>query len=204
MPRDVIHQLVGGVKAAMGYTGAATIAELQQKARVRPHHQCRPARKPCPRRDDHPRGAELSVALNGIGRGFALPSRRESVSLRGPGLLAGRPKQGIMMHDLFVRSGLSLALAACRARGCAERLQPRLRRDRRARQSASRRTRRSRSRRSPMCGETSRTEHEAALQRRCDAGATDATATVYLRAYDENGNTMVAYQGDAVLGHRAR
>ncbi len=31
--RDVIHQLVGGVKAAMGYTGAATIAELQKKAR---------------------------------------------------------------------------------------------------------------------------------------------------------------------------
>ena len=30
---EVIHQLVGGVKAAMGYTGAATIAELQQKAR---------------------------------------------------------------------------------------------------------------------------------------------------------------------------
>ncbi|MEA3029895.1 MAG: dehydrogenase [Sphingomonadales bacterium] len=30
---DVIHQLVGGVKAAMGYTGAATIAELQAKAR---------------------------------------------------------------------------------------------------------------------------------------------------------------------------
>jgi IMP dehydrogenase len=31
--KDVIHQLVGGVKAAMGYTGAGTIAELQQKAR---------------------------------------------------------------------------------------------------------------------------------------------------------------------------
>ncbi|HEV2746661.1 MAG TPA: IMP dehydrogenase [Allosphingosinicella sp.] len=30
---DVIHQLVGGVKAAMGYTGSATIAELQQRAR---------------------------------------------------------------------------------------------------------------------------------------------------------------------------
>ena len=29
----VIHQLVGGLRAAMGYTGAATIAELQQKAR---------------------------------------------------------------------------------------------------------------------------------------------------------------------------
>lgn len=31
--RDVIHQLVGGVKAAMGYTGAATIEELQKRAR---------------------------------------------------------------------------------------------------------------------------------------------------------------------------
>jgi len=30
--RDVIHQLVGGVKAAMGYTGSATIAELQERA----------------------------------------------------------------------------------------------------------------------------------------------------------------------------
>ena len=31
--RDVVHQLVGGVKAAMGYTGAASIAELQTGAR---------------------------------------------------------------------------------------------------------------------------------------------------------------------------
>ncbi len=31
--REVIHQLVGGVKAAMGYTGAASIAELQKRAR---------------------------------------------------------------------------------------------------------------------------------------------------------------------------
>jgi IMP dehydrogenase len=29
---DVIHQLVGGVKAAMGYTGSATITDLQQRA----------------------------------------------------------------------------------------------------------------------------------------------------------------------------
>ena len=33
--RDVVHQLVGGVKAAMGYTGAATIAELQKASFVR-------------------------------------------------------------------------------------------------------------------------------------------------------------------------
>ena len=31
--KDVIHQLVGGVKAAMGYTGSATIADLQTRAR---------------------------------------------------------------------------------------------------------------------------------------------------------------------------
>ena len=31
--REVLHQLVGGVKAAMGYTGSTTIAELQKRAR---------------------------------------------------------------------------------------------------------------------------------------------------------------------------
>jgi IMP dehydrogenase len=31
--RDVIHQLVGGVKAAMGYTGSATLADLRERAR---------------------------------------------------------------------------------------------------------------------------------------------------------------------------
>jgi len=31
----VIHQLVGGVKAAMGYTGAATIADLRKARFVR-------------------------------------------------------------------------------------------------------------------------------------------------------------------------
>ncbi len=30
--RDVLHQLVGGLRAAMGYVGAATIAELQSRA----------------------------------------------------------------------------------------------------------------------------------------------------------------------------
>jgi IMP dehydrogenase len=31
--REIIHQLVGGVKAAMGYTGSGTIAELQKRAK---------------------------------------------------------------------------------------------------------------------------------------------------------------------------
>jgi IMP dehydrogenase len=28
----VVHQLVGGIKAAMGYTGAATIPDLKERA----------------------------------------------------------------------------------------------------------------------------------------------------------------------------
>ena len=31
--RDIVHQLVGGVKAAMGYTGAATLVELRDRAK---------------------------------------------------------------------------------------------------------------------------------------------------------------------------
>jgi IMP dehydrogenase len=31
----VVHQLVGGLRASMGYTGAATIAEMQAKAKFR-------------------------------------------------------------------------------------------------------------------------------------------------------------------------
>jgi IMP dehydrogenase len=31
--KDVIHQLVGGVKAAMGYTGAGTLEQLRERAR---------------------------------------------------------------------------------------------------------------------------------------------------------------------------
>ena len=31
--RDIVHQLVGGVKAAMGYIGASTISEVRQRAR---------------------------------------------------------------------------------------------------------------------------------------------------------------------------
>jgi IMP dehydrogenase len=30
--KDVIHQLIGGIKAAMGYTGSATIPDLQARA----------------------------------------------------------------------------------------------------------------------------------------------------------------------------
>ena len=38
--RDVLHQLVGGLRQAMGYCGAATIDDAEGRA-VRAHHRCR-------------------------------------------------------------------------------------------------------------------------------------------------------------------
>ena len=67
--RDIVHQLVGGVKAAMGYTGSTTIAELQKRARFVRITNAGLERKPCPRRRDHPRGAQLSDALGHDPRG---------------------------------------------------------------------------------------------------------------------------------------
>ena len=55
----VLHQLAGGLKAAMGYVGARNLAELARARHLRAHIQCRPARKPPARRDDHPRKPEL-------------------------------------------------------------------------------------------------------------------------------------------------
>ena len=56
---NVVHQLVGGVRAGMGYTGCATIGELQTNARFRRVTGAGLAREPRPRRRDHPRGAQL-------------------------------------------------------------------------------------------------------------------------------------------------
>ena len=61
--RDVIHQLVGGVKAAMGYTGSATIAELQKRARFIRITNAGLSESHVHDVDDHPRSAELSDAL---------------------------------------------------------------------------------------------------------------------------------------------
>ena len=57
---NVMHQLAGGLRAAMGYVGATDMNELHEQGAVRPHHRRGPARKPRPRRHHHARGAELS------------------------------------------------------------------------------------------------------------------------------------------------
>ena len=56
----VLHQLAGGLRAAMGYVGARDARRVARQGRVRAHLRRRPARKPRARRDDHAREPELS------------------------------------------------------------------------------------------------------------------------------------------------
>ena len=46
----ILHQLAGGLRAAMGYTGSRNIDDMRTRPRVRAHHQRRHARKPRARR----------------------------------------------------------------------------------------------------------------------------------------------------------
>ena len=55
---NLVYQLAGGLRSAMGYVGAAT-SRHQTRRPVRPDNRRRPAREPSARRDHHQRGAEL-------------------------------------------------------------------------------------------------------------------------------------------------
>ena len=58
----VVHQIVGGVRQAMGYCGAPTIDAMKQTP-LRPHHRRRPARVAPARHHDHEGRPELSARL---------------------------------------------------------------------------------------------------------------------------------------------
>ena len=57
---NVLHQLAGGLRAAMGYVGAQDARRVPRQGGVRAHLRRGPAREPRPRRDDHARKPELS------------------------------------------------------------------------------------------------------------------------------------------------
>ena len=57
---NVLHQLVGGLRAGMGYLGARTLAELRATAQVHPHVAGGDPREPRARRAHHARKPELS------------------------------------------------------------------------------------------------------------------------------------------------
>ena len=54
----MVHQLVGGLRAGMGYCGAANIPALQRDPRLGANHSRRRAREPRARRGDHEGSAE--------------------------------------------------------------------------------------------------------------------------------------------------
>ena len=58
--RSILHQLAGGLRAAMGYVGAPTSRNFKRARSFVRISVGEPARKPCPRRRDHPREPELS------------------------------------------------------------------------------------------------------------------------------------------------
>ena len=59
----MIHQLVGGLRAGMGYCGCGNIPALQKEARLIKITAGRLPREPRPRRDDYEGSAELSVRI---------------------------------------------------------------------------------------------------------------------------------------------
>ena len=59
MLADLVYQMVGGLRAGMGYCGCATIAELRERAQIRPRDVGGPAREPRARRDHHQGSSEL-------------------------------------------------------------------------------------------------------------------------------------------------
>ena len=67
----IVHQLAGGLRAAMGYVGAPNIETFQQRAQFVRISAREPARKPRPRRRHHARKPELPdrrVSLAAVGR----------------------------------------------------------------------------------------------------------------------------------------
>ena len=88
---NVVHQLVGGLRAAMGYTGNRTIAEMQQQLPLRPHHRVGLARKPRPRHRHHPRSAELPA---GALTSMRCPSRVCRARPGNPGRESARGSRG--------------------------------------------------------------------------------------------------------------
>ena len=87
----IVYQLVGGLRQAMGYCGAATIEEMKRERALRPHHRCRPAREPPARRDDHEGRAELPAAE--LGRGPSCLARAAAGGAAGARDRLRRPVQ---------------------------------------------------------------------------------------------------------------
>ena len=79
---NVLHQLVGGLRAAMGYVGAKNLDEFHDKAEFVRISGAGLARKPRARRHHHAREPELSQPKLGADDGGAAPIRLPKCALR--------------------------------------------------------------------------------------------------------------------------
>ena len=77
---NVLHQLIGGLRAAMGYVGAKDLAEFHDKAEFVRISGAGLAREPRPRRHHHAREPELSEPKLGSRHGRCGRPVRESAS----------------------------------------------------------------------------------------------------------------------------
>ena len=60
----MVHQLIGGLRAGMGYSGCPDIPTLQRDAQADPRQPRGSPRRPRPRRDHHQGSAELPGRVN--------------------------------------------------------------------------------------------------------------------------------------------
>ncbi len=80
----VLHQLVGGLRAGMGYTGSRTVAELRARAKFIRISTGVHAREPCARRADHARDPQLSGERVGGLRSSREPRRMQPTAILHP------------------------------------------------------------------------------------------------------------------------
>ncbi len=85
---SMVYQLVGGLRSGMGYLGCGTIRGAAGEGAVCAHLRRRPARESRPRRDHHPRGAQLSCRVAAAASGYWISAwlpvaRWASASLHG-------------------------------------------------------------------------------------------------------------------------
>ena len=74
--QQILYQLVGGLRQAMGYYGRGDGRGAQARRPLRPDHGRRPAREPPARRHDHEGVAELPAALMASVHPLPLPEPR--------------------------------------------------------------------------------------------------------------------------------
>ena len=87
----MIHQLVGGLRAGMGYCGCGDDPGAAARRAADPHHPGRRPREPRARRDDHQGSAELPDGIDGSGRAARSRAGRLATS-RSPAGRRRRPR----------------------------------------------------------------------------------------------------------------